>query len=104
MLNNCSSETVKTIEIILTNNNSGNTLSPIVSIYPNPVKSNLTLNFNKTADLKKVSLFDLYGHIIFEKQTDEISLNLNLSKIASGMYYLRVQNDTSFIIKKIIKE
>lgn len=104
MLNNCSSETVKTIETILTTNDFINTLSPIVSIYPNPVKSNLTLDFNKSADRKKVSLFDLYGHLIVEKKTDEISLNLNLSKITSGMYYIRVQDDTSTIIKKIIKE
>jgi len=103
-LNNCSSETVKTIETLLTTNDFINTLSPIVSIYPNPVKSNLTLNFNKSAYLKKVSLFDLYGHVIFDKQTDEISLNLNLSKITSGMYYIRVQDGTSSIIKKIIKE
>lgn len=105
ILNTCTSETSKTAEIISIFNTPGSAMSSaIVSIYPNPVKSNLTLNFNKSADIKKVSLFDLYGHLIFEKQTDEISLNLNFSKITSGMYYIRVQDNTSSIIKKIIKE
>lgn len=106
VLNTCASETDKTIEIIstATGNISRNTMSPVVSIYPNPVKSNLTINFRGLAGERKVSLFDLYGHILFEKQTNEISLNLSLSKITSGIYYLRVQDDSAFIVKKIIKE
>lgn len=104
ILNTCASETSKTVEIISTGNISTNTISPILSIYPNPVKSNLTLNFNQSAGGKRVSLFDVYGHLIFEKQTNEISLNLNLSDITPGMYFVRVQDDASFAIKKIIKE
>lgn len=104
MLNTCASETSKTSEILSTGTTSGNTMSPIVSIYPNPVKSNLTLNFHKSAGGKKVSIFDVYGHIIFEEQTNEISLNLNLSKLTSGVYYIRYQDDASFMTKMIIKE
>ena len=104
MLNTCASETSKTSEIVSTGNSSGNTAGPVVSLYPNPVKSNLTLNFNQSSGGKKVSVFDVYGHIVFEEQTIEISLNLNLSKLTSGMYYIRVQDDASFMTKKIIKE
>ena len=104
MLNSCASQTSKIIEIISTGNSTGNTMSPIVSIYPNPVKSNLTLNFNQSSGDKKVALFDVYGNNIFEKQTNDINLSLNLSKLTSGVYYIRVQNNASFIIKKIIKE
>ncbi len=104
MLNNCVAETSIATEIISTVHIPTNILSPLVSNYPNPVKSNLTLIFNESAGGKTISLFDVYGHIVFEKQTEEIRLNLNLSKITSGVYYLRVQDDRSSIIKKIIKE
>jgi ELWxxDGT repeat protein len=98
--NTCASETSKTAEIIST----GNIVGTIVSVYPNPVKSYLTLNFNQSAEVKKVSVFDVYGRIKLEKQTNEIILNLNLSKLSSGLYYVRVQDNASFITKKFIKE
>jgi len=104
ILNNCSSETAKTISIIPTTNKFGNTPISFISIYPNPVRSNLTINFDNSVNQKKVSLFDLNGQLIVEKQTDENNLSLNLSKLTIGMYYLKVQEDTSIIIKKIIKE
>lgn len=104
MLNTCASETSKTAEIISTGNLSTNTMGPILSIYPNPVKSNLILKFNQSAGGKKVSLFDVYGHLILEKQTNEISLDLDLSAIIPGVYFVRVQDEASFVIKKIIKE
>lgn len=104
MLNTCASETSKITEIISTGYNSENKDSSVVSVFPNPVKSKLILNFNQSSGGKKVSVFDVYGHIIIEKQTNEVSLNLDVSELTSGVYFVKVQDESSFITKMIIKE
>jgi len=73
-----------------------------ISIYPNPFNNNLKIqNLNGAVELIKI--VDIYGKIVLEKsQIFNSNLELHLSNLKSGIYYLIVISDRTEI-KKIIK-
>ncbi|MGV8915832.1 MAG: T9SS type A sorting domain-containing protein [Kaistella sp.] len=80
--------------------------SPI-SVYPNPVKDFLTVDFN-TEKLENSSyqLFDTSGKIIIQGNLKSAKSQISASSIATGMYILRITNagklvKTFKIIKKL---
>lgn len=82
--------------------------SMLASAYPNPAKDNFFVTIT-TREVKKVSiqLFDVSGHLL---QTKEVNcmrggniVQWDISKYASGVYYLSFKNHTVKNIK-IIKE
>jgi hypothetical protein len=76
-----------------------------VAVYPNPTTGNLTVVMPDELVGKPVllSAYDQTGRKVFEQtSTQEKQLKLDLSKLATGMYYLRIQMDESQVIKKIV--
>ncbi|MBA2613799.1 MAG: T9SS type A sorting domain-containing protein [Bacteroidetes bacterium] len=73
--------------------------------YPNPVKDKLTLEFmpNKFIN-KKISISNSLGQIIYVSDSLNSKQEIDLSFLSSGIYYLKVQNNTEQKIFKIIKE
>ena len=70
-----------------------------VIVYPNPIKSLLTVESkSRISDLK---LFSLDGKLIENSNTNE----MDLSRYSSGNYLLEVRfDDNNTIVKKIIKQ
>jgi len=101
-LNSCVSDTTRAIIII--SSIKTDVANPTVSIYPIPVESNLILNFSQSGVNKFISLSDVNGHILIKKQTVENNLNLNLSNMESGVYYVKIQIGAKCIVKEIIKQ
>ena len=75
-----------------------NTLDENLIIYPNP--SSGILNFNKYLDNERIEIFSLKGNRVFEKIVkNSNSINLNLE---SGIYVLKISNESMYINSKII--
>jgi len=86
---------------------SNNNLS--VKVYPNPVKDNFNIYFDKTEDTNyQVKVYDNSGKLLINKI--EIPLNqklsLNVSNLSSGIYFYEISNNSKYQIKKgkLIKE
>ncbi|WP_452232115.1 BspA family leucine-rich repeat surface protein [Lacinutrix sp. MEBiC02595] len=74
---------------------------PGVSVYPNPVKSNVTITLQDDASY---ILNDMHGKVV-EKGELFLGINtLNLEHISNGFYILKLKTDNHSTIKKIIKE
>jgi Secretion system C-terminal sorting domain/SdrD B-like domain len=71
------------------------------AVYPNPAKENLTINFNGQAGDFLYSLTDLNGKII---QNGICNSTLDISDIAKGIYFLKIQMNDSVGYKKVIIE
>lgn len=71
-----------------------------VSIYPNPADDIIYVNtnFNKVST---ISLFDIYGKKLLET-VDSGKVNIDVSSFASGIYLLRIENDSFNNTSKII--
>jgi len=75
-----------------------NAINPI-QIYPNPTNGQLTIN-NEQLTIKNVELFDFVGKKLVSQFTIHNSLiEIDISHLANGMYFLKVDNKMFKIIK-----
>jgi len=79
-----------------------NITSPQVSVFPNPVRKKLYINYPwKSIDI--VEIIDMKGHVIFLR--DNFSeKSIIVSNLPSGMYTLKMINNGKSIVNKFIKE
>ncbi len=74
-------------------------------IYPNPSSGIVLVQINEIG-LQKVSVLDLLGN---ELQTENWNatgsqLELDLSKLASGVYFISIQSETVNVVQKVVLE
>lgn len=81
-----------------------------VTVWPNPVRDNVTINFGKPMPAMTVTLISTAGHVVSSMNQDGVeggtSLMMNLgSNVASGSYTLivRVGNDVMSIPVTVVK-
>lgn len=74
-------------------------------IYPNPAKNQVTLQWDKS-DLVSVRVFDALGKLMYFAKNIDISqlTKLDVSNYASGIYFIKINNRTGFVTKKLIIE
>ena len=73
------------------------------TLYPNPVKNQLSLRFDDGVEPESVELYDLTGRLVGTKQNGLECIDM--SAMPAGVYMLRVtmENGTSYH-EKLIKE
>ncbi len=76
-----------------------------IIISPNPVQNNATIFFNETGN-KTLQLFTTVGHLVYTEKINGTnnSHTINMSKLANGVYLLRLQTTNGIEIHKIIKQ
>ena len=73
------------------------------SLYPNPVKDQLTLSFAEGNTPESVELYDLQGRLVGMKRNNMETIDM--SAMPSGVYMLRVTlKDGTRYHEKIVKE
>ncbi len=77
-----------------------NALATQVSLYPNPVQN--LLNLQSQVSLKSIEVYDILGKLVLEKQS--VVNQINLSKLASGLLFIKIETDQGVVTKKIIKQ
>lgn len=69
------------------------------SIYPNPATDNLYIN--QINNLIKVEVINMNGQLVFTKENN--LEKINVSRLQSGMYFLKVYTENGSSSKKFIK-
>ena len=77
-----------------------NFISKNFTIFPNPVKEQLQLQFNNTLEFKKATIYNYYGQLVLQSKTTII----NVSNLSSGIYFVEVETNKGKGVKKIIKK
>ena len=78
-----------------------------ISVYPNPVSNNLTINYNLSASSNvSINVFDMLGSRIAEIANDressgQHSIPWNASTVPQGIYLLQFMVDNKIINQKI---
>lgn len=74
----------------------------ILSIFPNPAKTEFTINTKLGTGT--IELIDMTGRQVLTKQIDAMSSTLNIENLSNGIYTVRYFDGTSTISTKLIKE
>lgn len=73
------------------------------TLYPNPLKEQLTLNFVEGSEPESVELYDLAGRLVGTKNNG--MENIDMSAMTAGVYMLRIiLKDGTIYHEKILKE
>jgi Secretion system C-terminal sorting domain/FG-GAP-like repeat len=84
--------------------NTPNDENVFFNVYPNPVQTNLTLNFvGENFARNLIEVVDVAGKLIYSQQNSKQQVILDVSKWNSGTYICRVSNSKRSFTQKIIK-
>lgn len=74
-----------------------------VSVYPNPTYGQLYVELNSYSN-KQIDLliYDSYGRIVVKQQLQSDKNSYDLSKLAPGSYFIRLQSGDDVISKKVL--
>ena len=76
-----------------------NSNSEIVVFYPNPFNNvvNLILNDATYLDNAQINVYDVYGRVVFNKNINELNMELNMSELTSGIYFYKINSASKII-------
>ena len=69
--------------------------------FPNPVSKNLSISFSNIGK-HAVSIIDLTGRRVLEKNVEQSDCNLYLGELEPGIYSLEVKSQNSIMTKKLV--
>ncbi len=76
-------------------------------LYPSPNKGNFNLKFNAVSNSVKVTVFDVQGREIFNKNYQNSTIfdqNIELKKPEAGIYLVNILDGDRIVVKKIVIE
>jgi hypothetical protein len=71
-----------------------------IQIYPNPVTSDLYIVSNQI--IKKIEIYDAFGRICLNHETEENQIQLNLDHLEKGNYLIHVISDNQMTIRTLL--
>jgi hypothetical protein len=77
-----------------------------LQVYPNPTTGELRIMNNEQLTMNNVEVYDVYGKRIVipnEAQRNEESKTINISHLANGIYFLKIDTEQGTVVQKVIK-
>jgi hypothetical protein len=79
-----------------------------IEVYPNPTKGNVMLDIEGESDGFVVNLLDMNGKAVYTESigsvTSGVRKMIDLTHVAKGIYFLRLDDGQSFVTRKLIKQ
>jgi GH35 family endo-1,4-beta-xylanase len=90
----------------LASQSSLNDLALDLEIAPNPATNFLKMKLPKALGIKQISVNDIVGKTISEKNTDpnQEEYTLDISSYAAGLYFVNFMSNETILTRKVIKE
>ena len=74
-----------------------------LEVYPNPNSGEFTVALNNGL-LKTIEVVDLTGRIISLTNSSDNHVNMNISSLSNGVYYVKVKSDNAVEVLKVVKQ
>ena len=78
-------------------------LSQSISLLPNPADNYIELSINSNVEVKEAMVYNAFGQLIQTVQLTENHARIDLSNMAAGMYFVRVNGEGISATKKFIR-
>ena len=79
------------------------TLANSISLMPNPADNYIELSINSNVEVKEAIVYNAFGQMIQMVKLNDNHTRINLSNMAAGMSFVRVNGDNVSATKKFIK-
>lgn len=63
-----------------------------VEVFPNPANNIINLNLTGYTGKSDVSIFDVNGRVVLNRQVSAVNTQLDISKLSAGVYMIRIKN------------
>jgi hypothetical protein len=74
------------------------------ALYPNPTTGKFSVTFSKALQNAAVSVTDLQGKKILQFKASGNKVDFDLSSVAAGVYFVRVEENGKVVNKKVVKQ
>ena len=79
------------------------TLASSINLMPNPADNYIELTINSNVDVKEAVVYNAFGQMIQTVELTDNHARIDLSNMAAGMYFVRVNSDNLSATKKFIR-
>ena len=79
------------------------TLANSINLMPNPADNYIDLTINSNVEVKEAVVYNAFGQMIQTVELNDNYARIDLSDMAAGMYFVRVNGDNVSATKKFIK-
>ncbi len=74
----------------------------ILQVFPNPATDKVFVN--ATSEIERVELLSLDGKILLLEEPQTMQTQIDINAIPEGIYFIRIESENNFVVKKIIKQ
>lgn len=80
--------------------------SDMFKVYPNPTNNNLNIRILNYSGKLNIQLFDINGRIVLDQNMNDFNIEntVNIQKLQSGIYMLKIEGENLNYTQKVIKE
>jgi len=75
-----------------------------ISVFPNPVSNNVTIRIDELKAKADIRIIDMYGKTVLQQNTTQVNTPINLSRLSTGLYLVKIITDGKESTMKIVKE
>lgn len=73
-----------------------------IRLFPNPVNDKLSIQ--SATPVASVAIYDIYGHMVLQGTFGEGTVEIDFSHLSTGVYMVKMTNETGSSVQKVIKE
>lgn len=73
------------------------------ALYPNPTSGIFYITFSKALSKAPVRITDINGKIVQQNNASGDRVSFDLSAVAAGIYFIRIEDEGKIIINKVVK-
>ena len=74
-----------------------------VNLYPNPAKEYVDIRVDGDVNVTSMEVYDVYGKLLNAMNVVENPTRINVSNLANGMYFVRVNTEAGAVTKTFVK-
>ncbi|MCR4811248.1 MAG: fibronectin type III domain-containing protein [Bacteroidales bacterium] len=73
-----------------------------VSVYPNPATNHVTVSVEGLTGKAQVSVVDMSGRTVMSSAMEGDAMQLNVTKLAQGTYFVRIEGENISTVRKLV--
>ena len=75
-----------------------------LSIYPNPANETITIEPKQNTGEFTLAIYYMNGQELIKQKTKDSQIQIDISGLPSGVYFVKLINDKNVLVRKFIKK